>query len=233
MLHRYYKHVTIVKTPLLLKQGRKKKVITLRVFLLKCDYNIIVINFQSLTDHKDDILQWLCEMALTDSQAAFKSLYLTYFQRLIRFTRLYVSSTVEAEEIVSDTFLAVWNNRKSLLKVTNFDSYIYSIARHKAISYYRSIHMEQIELNELSIDLFIHTETTPEDDLISKEKINQLNNAIEALPAKCKTAFKLVREDKLKYKEVAAILEISVKHLKPTLLLLSKNYANFLEKKNK
>lgn len=174
MLHRYYKHVTIVKTPLLLKQGRKKKVITLRVFLLKCDYNIIVINFQSLTDHKDDILQWLCEMALTDSQAAFKSLYLTYFQRLIRFTRLYVSSTVEAEEIVSDTFLAVWNNRKSLLKVTNFDSYIYSIARHKAISYYRSIHMEQIELNELSIDLFIHTETTPEDDLISKEKINQL-----------------------------------------------------------
>ena len=136
VLHRYYKHVTIVKTPLLLKQGRKKKVITLRVFLLKCDYNIIVINFQSLTDHKDDILQWLCEMALTDSQAAFKSLYLTYFQRLIRFTRLYVSSTVEAEEIVSDTFLAVWNNRKSLLKVTNFDSYIYSIARHKAISYY-------------------------------------------------------------------------------------------------
>ena len=226
MLHRYYKHVTIVKTPLLLKQGRKKKVITLRVFLLKCDYNIIVINFQSLTDHKDDILQWLCEMALTDSQAAFKSLYLTYFQRLIRFTRLYVSSTVEAEEIVSDTFLAVWNNRKSLLKVTNFDSYIYSIARHKAISYYRSIHMEQIELNELSIDLFIH----PEDDLISKEKINQLNNAIEALPAKCKTAFKLVREDKLKYKEVAAILEISVKTLEAHLATAIKKLREFLRK---
>ena len=225
MLHRYYKHVTIVKTPLLLKQGRKKKVITLRVFLLKCDYNIIVINFQSLTDHKDDILQWLCEMALTDSQAAFKSLYLTYFQRLIRFTRLYVSSTVEAEEIVSDTFLA-----KSLLKVTNFDSYIYSIARHKAISYYRSIHMEQIELNELSIDLFIHTETTPEDDLISKEKINQLNNAIEALPAKCKTAFKLVREDKLKYKEVAAILEISVKTLEAHLATAIKKLREFLRK---
>ena len=196
MLHRYYKHVTIVKTPLLLKQGRKKKVITLRVFLLKCDYNIIVINFQSLTDHKDDILQWLCEMALTDSQAAFKSLYLTYFQRLIRFTRLY----------------------------------IYSIARHKAISYYRSIHMEQIELNELSIDLFIHTETTPEDDLISKEKINQLNNAIEALPAKCKTAFKLVREDKLKYKEVAAILEISVKTLEAHLATAIKKLREFLRK---
>lgn len=166
-----------------------------------------------MSNHREDIAQWICEMALTDSQTALKSLYLAYFQRLMRFTNLYVNSTVEAEEIVSDTFLAIWNNRKSLLKVTNFDSYIYSIARHKAISYYRSIHIEQIELNETSIDLFIHTETTPEDDLISKERIDQLNNAIDALPAKCKIAFKLVREDKLKYKEVAAILDISIKTL--------------------
>lgn len=166
-----------------------------------------------MVDHKENIAQFICEIAMNDSQTAFKSLYLSYFQRLIRFTKLYVSSTVEAEEIVSDTFLAIWNNRKSLLKVTNFDSYIYSIARHKAISYYRTIHMEQVELNEITIDLFTHTETTPEDDLISKERINSLNNAIDALPAKCKIAFKLVREDKLKYKEVAAILDISVKTL--------------------
>lgn len=152
-------------------------------------------------------------MALHDSQMAFKSLYFTYFRRMMRFTTLYVSSAVEAEEIVSDTFLAVWNNRKSLLKIANFDAYIYSIAKHKAISYYRTIHMEQIELNEISIDLFTYTETTPEDDLISKERINQLNKAIDALPAKCKAAFKLVREDKLKYKEVATILDISVKTL--------------------
>ena len=37
--------------------------------------------------------------------------------------------------------------------------------------------------------------------------------AIDSLPAKCKMAFKLVREDRLKYKEVAAILDISVKTL--------------------
>lgn len=73
--------------------------------------------------------------------------------------------------------------------------------------------MEQIELNEIPLDLFTQTDTTPEDDLISKERINQLNKAIDALPAKCKMAFKLVREDKLKYKEVAEILDISIKTL--------------------
>lgn len=158
-------------------------------------------------------MQWICEMAISDSQAALKSLYLVYFQRLLRFTGLYVSSPTEAEEIVSDTFLAIWDNRKALPGIANFNSYIFTIARHKAVSYYRKQHIEQIAIDDSSIDLFIHTDTTPEEDLISREEIERLNAAINSLPPKCKMAFKLVREDKLKYKEVAGILDISIKTL--------------------
>lgn len=158
-------------------------------------------------------MHWLSEMALNDSQAALQSIYMTYFSRLIRFATLYVSSQVEAEEIVSDVFLAVWNNRKQLPEITHFDSYIYTLTRHKAISYYRKHHLDQVSLDDMPFDLFASTETTPEEDMISREEIERLNSAIEALPAKCKMAFKLVREDKLKYKEAASILEISVKTL--------------------
>lgn len=166
-----------------------------------------------LEENRDNIMKWVCEMALSDSQTALKSLYVAYYQRLMRFTTLYVSSKGEAEEIVSDTFLAVWNNRQSLPGVSNFTSYIYTIARFKAISYYRKQHPEEVPLEEIPIDLFTGTETTPEDDLITKEEIDCLNAAINALPAKCKMAFKLVREDKMKYKDAAAILDISVKTL--------------------
>ena len=158
-------------------------------------------------------MQWVCEMALSDSQTALKSLYMSYFGRLMRFVSLYVSSPTESEEIVSDTFLALWNSRQQLPGVANFDSYIYTIARHNAISYYRKQNMEKISLDEVSIDLFTSTETTPEEDLISQEGIKRLNMAIESLPAKCKVAFKLIREDKLKYKEAADILDIAVKTL--------------------
>ena len=144
-------------------------------------------------------MQWVCEIALSDSQTAFKSLYLAYFQRLMRFTSLYVPSSVEAEEIVSDTFLSLWNNRKSLPEISNFDSYIYGI--------------EKVQIDENTIDLFAHTDTTPEEELISKECIDHLNEAINTLPDKCKMAFKLIREDKMKYKDAANILEISVKTL--------------------
>lgn len=152
-------------------------------------------------------------MAVSDSQTAFKSIYLAYFQRLIRYVSFYISSEVETEEIVSDTLLAVWNNRHTLPEVTNFDSYIYAIAKNKVIDHYRIKRIDKVELEENRIDLFIHTATTPEEDLISKEDIERLNRAINALPPKCKMAFKLIREDKLKYKDAAALLDISVKTL--------------------
>lgn len=152
-------------------------------------------------------------MAVSDSQTAFKSIYLAYFHRLIRYVSLSISSEVETEEIVSDTLLAVWNNRHTLPDVTNFDSYIYSIAKNKIINHYRIKRIEKVELKENHIDLFIHTATTPEEDLISKEDIERLNRAVNALPPKCKMAFKLIREDKLKYKDAAALLDISVKTL--------------------
>lgn len=158
-------------------------------------------------------MQWICEMALSDSQAALKSLYLAYFQKLMRYAGLYVASSAEAEEIVSDTFLVIWDNRKNLPDIANFNSYLYTVARHKAVSCYRKQHLEEVALDDSFIDLFAHTDTTPEDDLILREEADRLNRAINTLPPKCKMAFKLVREDRLKYKEVAGILDISVKTL--------------------
>ncbi|MDR1918637.1 MAG: RNA polymerase sigma-70 factor [Tannerellaceae bacterium] len=159
----------------------------------------------------EEISGWIGEIASSDSQTAFQSLCSAYFPRLMRFTGLYLSTPAEAEEVVSDTFLSLWNKRKALPGIAHFDSYIYSIAKNKAISYYRSQHIEKIMVKEKEIDLFFQTETTPEEELITKEEISRLNAAINALPDKCKTVFKLVREDNLKYKDVAEILDISVK----------------------
>ena len=170
-------------------------------------------------------MQWVCEIALSDSQTAFKSLYLAYFQRLMRFTSLYVPSSVEAEEIVSDTFLSLWNNRKSLPEISNFDSYIYGIAATKP-SAYTGHNIWRSQIDENTIDLFAHTDTTPEEELISKECIDHLNEAINTLPDKCKMAFKLIREDKMKYKDAANILEISVKTLEAHIATQYGNYGN-------
>lgn len=171
------------------------------------------------------------ELALTDSQEAFRSLYMAYYTRLLRFVNLYIDVIPESEEVVSDTFLAVWENRHSLTMIDNFTSYIYSIARYKAISRYRTQHMDKVEIDAPFLDLFFHTTTTPEEDLISKETTLRLNAAINMLPPKCRMAFKLVREDRMKYKDAASVLEISVKTLEAHLSTAIKKLRSILQEK--
>ena len=110
-------------------------------------------------------------------------------------------------------FLVIWENRKKLLEVGRFDAYLYAVARNKAVSYLRTQQQEMCSLDEIPVDLYDATCTSPEEDLISQEEIRLLNKAIQSLPPKCRMAFKLVREDHFKYKEAASILQISVKTL--------------------
>lgn len=163
--------------------------------------------------YADNIKQWVWDIATNDSMESFKLIHANYYMKLLRFVTMYTGETVVAEEIVSDSFLSVWENRQSLKTITNFNSYIYAVAKYKSISYLRSKHPQSVELDEGYIDLFIHTDTTPEQELISKEGIQKLNTAINDLPEKCKLAFKMVREEKMKYKEAAEVLGISQKTL--------------------
>lgn len=164
---------------------------------------------EELIPDMDQLLREICEH---DSERALRKLYLYYFNKLMRFVSIYVKSELEAEEIISDVFLNVWQNRKKLTEVKNFNAYLYATARNAAIDFLRSsrnVSFNSIE--EEQLEVFTKTTTTPEDDLISKETIEKINRAIETLPTQCKIAFKLIREDQLKYKEVAEILNISVK----------------------
>lgn len=181
----------------------------------------------------EKIFQWVCELASSDSQIAFKSIFLYYYQRIMRFILLYISSSEEAEEIVSDIFIAIWQNRKSLPEINNFDSYLYKIAYYKIVSFYRKQYGDKESLDLSHIDLFIRTETTPEEELIIKENIDLLNAAVNSLPEKCKLTFKLIREDKLKYKEVAEIMNISVKTVEAHLATAIRKLRETLDKQIK
>ena len=60
---------------------------------------------------------------------------------------------------------------------------------------------------DTSIDEFA---VDPYEVMITSEMMNRMHHAVDSLPPRCKMIFKLIREDGLKYKEVAEILNISV-----------------------
>jgi RNA polymerase sigma-70 factor (ECF subfamily) len=150
-------------------------------------------------------------IARYDDQSAYKELFESLYSPLFLFAKSMVKSKEAAEEIVSDVFIKIWERRRDLEKIDNLKVYLYVSTRNTALNYLTS--RKRSITNPL--DEF-HTEFTsiyfdPEQLLITADMLALIKRAIDQLPPKCKIIFKLVKEDGLKYREVAQIMDISVK----------------------
>ena len=153
----------------------------------------------------------LGRIALYDDAIAYKELFSLYHARLVHFSSSITHSKESAEEVVSDVFLKIWTNRTTLTRVENFHLYIYVITKNLSINCLakqkndRSFSLDEtvVEFKSIYLD--------PEQLLITAEMYKRLLLAINDLPPKCRLIFKLVKEDGLKYKEVAELLNLSQK----------------------
>lgn len=144
-------------------------------------------------------------------QMAFCSFVDVYSKDLYHFALGYVNVRELAEEVVSDVFLEVWNNRSRLDEITHIKSWLLVLVRNKAISYLRKEQAEKLvsfeEIGEFHVPLF----QSPDHKMISREEITKINQAIATLPPKCKEVFVLAKIEKLPYKKISEMLNISVK----------------------
>ena len=160
-------------------------------------------------------------------ERSFKRFVESYSNDLFYYARYLSRSKEEAEEIVSDVFFEVWQNRAKIDEIQNIKAWLLTITHNKAISYLRKkenlnppVSWDEIGNNTLPDNL-----QTPDEQLISKEEMNRINRIINSLPPRCKQVFILAKIEKLVYKEIAEILGISVKtiniHVAKALELIS------------
>jgi RNA polymerase sigma-70 factor (family 1) len=132
-----------------------------------------------------------------------------YSSDLFFFVRGIVRNNEIAEELVSDVFVKIWNKREHFSDIINVKSYVFILARNESISFIRkNKRVKIVSLEEISDYYFAPLENDGS-DLFDQTMINQINEAIDALPVKCKMAFSLAKVNGLKYKEIAEIMEIS------------------------
>lgn len=114
-----------------------------------------------------------------------------------------------AEEIVSDIFFRLWDERKNISRIQNIRSYLATAVRNNSLAYLRS-KKNQPHLTLDEIDTFeLEPLKCPETILIDKETMDLINKTIAQLPAKNKMAFTLAKINGLKYKEIALLMNIS------------------------
>ncbi len=154
--------------------------------------------------------QELVEALKSGDHQAFERLFIKYAQKLFNFSKSYLRSENDAEEIVQEVFLKIWNNRLSLKTDTSFQSYLFTIA-FNAIkkSFNKKVKTENFKHEVLET---IRNEEKPDDfEANYQYLLEKLNEVIENLPERRKEIFiKRKKEDK-SIKQIAEELNISIK----------------------
>ena len=165
-------------------------------------------------------------IARFDDQQAYKELFTSLYTYLFRFAKSLVRSKEPAEEIVSDVFIKVWEKRRELEKIENLKVYLYVSTRNMAYNYLDKQKRNSTDPLEDFQAEFISVYFNPEQLLITADMLARIRKAIDQLPPKCKIIFKLVKEDGLKYKEVAEVLNLSVKTVENQLAIALQKLGN-------
>lgn len=145
------------------------------------------------------------------NEKAFEQLYHLYYKKLIHFSENYTKSKELAEEVVEDVFIKIWANREKIVSINNLNVYLYTAVKHQSLNAL-SKEARRIVTEILDLNLYDTYEEnhSPHDLLVTSELMQSVQSAIDSLPPRCKLIFQLVREDQLKYKEIAEILGVSV-----------------------
>jgi RNA polymerase sigma-70 factor (family 1) len=167
-----------------------------------------------LKDKKANFSELWKQISVNDDTKAFESLFYLLNEPLIKFCAMYVHQTEAAEDIVADIFFKCWTNRKNLTDIQSLDTYLFVAVKNQSLNYIKKfsrIHLVQIDdSNEFQ---FLNT-YNPQEELETKELMVKLDQAIDSLPQQCRIIFRLIKEEDMRYKEVAEIMNLSPKTVK-------------------
>ena len=119
-----------------------------------------------------------------------------------------------AQDIVQDTFLRLWDNRSQLNSFGNLQAFIFTIAKHQVIDYFRK------QVNELQFEDFMEycenqeSDVSPEDLLLYDEFLQQLKKSKNILSQREREIYELSREKHIPVKQIAEQLELSEQTVK-------------------
>jgi len=139
-----------------------------------------------------------------DDRLALNELFTTFYEKLCRFACTCSLSPQHAEEVVSDVFFNLWKNRARLDIHSNFSAYLYKAVRNAALAA-KSVQ----PVADYSEAENIADTNEPVSLLEFEELRQQVDQAVNMLPQRCRQVFIMSRFEGMKYREISAVLGIS------------------------
>ena len=159
-----------------------------------------------LTD--EEILLQFKEPA--SKEKAFRNLLNAYQERLYYHVRRYVHNHEDANDILQNTCIKVWNAIDNFRGESGLFTWLYRIAGNEAITFLN----KNKKRNEVDIEQTTANYRSAADTIDGDEMTLKLEHAIAKLPDKQKQVFIMRYYDELPYEKIAEISETSVGALK-------------------
>jgi RNA polymerase sigma-70 factor (family 1) len=152
----------------------------------------------------------LFDLVRNDKMEAFEELYNRYWKKLYSFAYKRIRSKEIAEEIVQEFLTNLWAGRKTLIINTSIEGYVYTAIRNLVLNYIaketrRNAYNQFIRLFKTEVD------NSTEETVYIKDLYFNLQKELSHLPLKCRSVFKMSRQENKTNKEIAAELGISEK----------------------
>jgi RNA polymerase sigma-70 factor (ECF subfamily) len=158
----------------------------------------------------------------------YEWIFRQYYQNLCNYAHTWLKDMDASEEVVQSVFVRLWEKKELLSIDTSIKSYLYKAVYHASLNEIRHrkikeqyIHMQKEE--EVS---------GPDINSGAKELEGKIEKALLTLPEQCRLIFRMSRFEELKYREIAAVLNISIKTVEnqmgKALRLMRENLSDYL-----
>jgi len=141
--------------------------------------------------------------------AAFDAIYNQYCHKLHKFVFMYLKQDEDAEEIVQDVFIKIWESRDKIDIYASFESFLFTIAYNATMSLLRK------RVSESRSREFLKSLQTTEpaveviDEMQFKELDQKVRHLLYQLTPRQKEIYLLSREEGMSHEEIARKLNIS------------------------
>ena len=162
---------------------------------------------------KIDAFQLFQRIVQYEDREAYNLFFDYYYPRLIQFSMIFVKQHAGAEEVVSEVLIKIFKKRKKLASISHLEGYIFIATKNESLKF---LHREKqhnvlVNFTEDEADYILPTYQSPETVLLDKELNAIMTEAVDALPPKRRMIFRFIKEEGLRYKDVAKLMDISVK----------------------
>lgn len=161
------------------------------------------MEYELLSDYE------LIALLKQSDRLAFTQIYNRYWKRLLLVAANKLNSIEDAEEIVQDIYLMLWNRRFELEIKSELACYLAVSVKYRVI---KALDKSYNQLKYINTHIHLSTvDNSTQEWLEFQELSEQLRLAMQDLPEKCQLVYRLSRESHLTQKEIAAELQISEK----------------------